>query len=143
MENPMAGRSQSNLWFGKWNDLKAWGPADGWGGPWMNDSVQAGVPSDPFLINGFDKKILHLTDSASQPVQFTLEIDKKGNNQWEVYRTITVAANGYAYLIFPASFCSKLDKGKSKPRLPCICVLPLPGETRCCLAFILCCHSIR
>ncbi|HTL09469.1 MAG TPA: hypothetical protein VL307_14460 [Chitinophagaceae bacterium] len=104
MENPMAGRSQSNLWFGNWNDLKTWGPADGWGGPWMNDSVQSNTPSDPFLVSGFEKRILHLADSASQPVRFTLEIDKAGNNQWESYQSITIAPNGYGYVILPEAF---------------------------------------
>ncbi len=34
MRNPLAGQSQSNLWFGKLDDLKTWGPAAGWGGVW-------------------------------------------------------------------------------------------------------------
>ena len=58
--NPMAGQPQSNLWFGKYEDLLEWGPASGWGGPWMNDEVKADTPSEPFLINGFDRRILHL-----------------------------------------------------------------------------------
>ncbi len=33
LENPYAGRSQSNLWFGTFDELKTWGPASGWGGP--------------------------------------------------------------------------------------------------------------
>jgi hypothetical protein len=102
LENPMAGRSQSNLWFGHWDDLKDWGTASGWGGLWMNDSVKAGVPSDAFLINGFRKRVVHISDSASGPVTFTLEVDRKGNNQWQVYKTITLPANGYTYHIFPA-----------------------------------------
>jgi len=104
LENPMAGRAQSNLWFGQWNDLQQWGAATGWGGPWIKDTVKAGVSSDAFLINGFDKKILHLSHAAAVPVTFTLEIDKKGNNQWQPYTTITVAARGYRYLIFPGNF---------------------------------------
>ncbi|HEX5155031.1 MAG TPA: hypothetical protein VFW07_26490 [Parafilimonas sp.] len=104
LENPMAGRAQSNLWFGTWNDLTTWGPSAGWGGVWMNDTVKANVYSDAFLINGFDKKALHLSDSADAPVMFSIEIDKAGNNKWERYKTITVPANGYAYFIFPKDF---------------------------------------
>ncbi|HVW60495.1 MAG TPA: hypothetical protein VHC48_10680, partial [Puia sp.] len=104
LENPMAGRAQSNLWFGRWDDLKTWGPAGGWGGPWINDIVKAGVASDAFLINGFDKRVVHISDSAAGPVKFTFEIDRTGNNKWEVYKTITAAANGYAYYIFPKEF---------------------------------------
>ena len=48
MANPMAGQSQSNLWFGKVEDLATWGPRTAWGGPWSNDPVKAGEPSVPF-----------------------------------------------------------------------------------------------
>jgi hypothetical protein len=102
LENPMAGRAQSNLWFGQWSDLKTWGAATGWGGPWDNDEVKANMPSDPFLVNGFDQKVLHLkTDKA---VSITLQIDKIGNNKWENYETIKLGANEYRYFVFPADF---------------------------------------
>jgi len=58
--NPLAGQPQSNLWFGSYEDLKSWGPASAYGGPWVGDNVKRGVPSDPFLIAGFDRRILHL-----------------------------------------------------------------------------------
>lgn len=59
--NPLAGQPQSNLWFGEYDDLKNWGPASGYGGPWIEDVVKASVPSDPFLVAGFDRRILHLS----------------------------------------------------------------------------------
>ncbi|MDH3583681.1 MAG: sulfatase, partial [Phycisphaerae bacterium] len=58
--NALAGQPQSNLWFGRAQDLEEWGPASGWGGPWVNDRIEADVPSDPFLIDGFDRRVLHL-----------------------------------------------------------------------------------
>ncbi|MDM4013883.1 hypothetical protein [Roseiconus lacunae] len=58
--NPLAGQPQSNLWFGTYADLKSWGPASGYGGPWIEDNVPAGVASDPFLIAGFDRRLVHL-----------------------------------------------------------------------------------
>ena len=61
MANPMAGKSQSNLWFGKVADLRGFGPSSGWGGVWMGDSVKADAPSAPFLIGGFTKRIIHLS----------------------------------------------------------------------------------
>ena len=104
LENPMAGRAQSNLWFGQWNDLKTWGGATGWGGPWDKDTVKAGVPSDPFLVKGFSNKALHLVQSSKQAVRFTIQIDQLGNNKWQDYKTIEVPANAYQYFIFPANF---------------------------------------
>lgn len=104
LENPYAGRSQSNLWFGTPDNLKEWGPPNGWGGPWIKDAVKKNEASDPFLINGFGKKVLHLSHDATRPVTFSLEIDKTGNNHWELYKTITVDREGYSYYIFPQGF---------------------------------------
>lgn len=66
--NKMSGQAQCNLWFGNYEDLKTWGPASGWGGPWINDEVKANTPSDPFLLNGFDRRILHLAVGGGQNV---------------------------------------------------------------------------
>jgi hypothetical protein len=104
LQNSYPGRAQSNLWFGQVDDLKSWGTTSGWGGPWESDQVSAGVFSDPFLISGESRKVLHLSHKATSPVNFTLEIDRNGNNKWESYKTITVPANGYEYLIFPPDF---------------------------------------
>jgi hypothetical protein len=101
LQNLYAGRCQSNLWFGQFQDLKTWGGASGWGGPWVNDNVKVDVTSDAFLLNGFEKIILHLVHNAIKSVTFTLEIDKTGNNQWLNYKTITVDEDGYTYFIFP------------------------------------------
>ncbi len=104
MGNPYAGRAQSNLWFGQWEDLKEWGPPNGWGGVWVDDRVNADKPSEPFLVNGFRNKILHLAHQASQPVKFILEVDPEGTNNWEKYREITVPATGYTNFILPDEF---------------------------------------
>ena len=67
MRNPMCGKAQSNLWFGRREDLPHWGPAAGWGGPWVGDEVQAGQPSVPFLVGGFAQRCLHLSTKAEAP----------------------------------------------------------------------------
>lgn len=107
LENPYAGRSQSNLWFGKIGDLKEWGATNGWGGPWIKDVVRAGEPSDAFLVNGFGKKILHLSHESNDAITFNLEVDQSGNNNWQSYKTITVPANGYQYFVFPENFSAQ------------------------------------
>lgn len=58
--NDLAGQPQSNFWLGQYEDLKQWGPASGYGGPWIEDKVIAKTPSDPFLIAGFDRRLIHL-----------------------------------------------------------------------------------
>jgi hypothetical protein len=58
--NELAGQPQSNLWFGCYEDLREWGPASGYGGPWLEDEVKAETWSPPFLLAGFDRRVLHL-----------------------------------------------------------------------------------
>jgi len=106
LQNPYAGQSQSNLWFGTYDDLKGWGPNNAYGGPWIQDAVKANEPSLPFLISGFEKKVLHLSHDGSTPVEFTLEVDRAGNDQWEEYAKIKVNARGYQYHIFPSDFAA-------------------------------------
>jgi hypothetical protein len=98
--NRYVGQPQSGIWFGKTDDLWQWGKPSGWGGPWRKQAVQAGVPSDPFLMTGFQNKMLHLkTDKAAT---VTIEIDFLGDGSWERYEKVTV--NGYGKHIFPAGF---------------------------------------
>ena len=102
--NKFVGRAWSNLWFGQWEDLKAWGPVKGYGGPWSDDLVTAGQPSDPFLVNGFERKILHLAHDNFNPVTFSIEIDENGNGTWQKYKEIIVPSKGYNFFILPDNF---------------------------------------
>jgi hypothetical protein len=98
--NPLGGQPQSGIWFGKTDDLWSFGKPKGWGGPWRASPVKAGQPSDPFLLTGFDKKVLHLKTDRS--VSIRLEIDFLGSGAWELYETIQVS--GYRYHLFPSGF---------------------------------------
>lgn len=102
--NPVAGQPQANLWFGKTDDLWQWGKPQGWGGPWWETSVEAGVPSDPYLMTGFEHKCVHLSHDADADVQFDLEVDFMGTGAFRRYRTITVEAGGYEAFVFPTGF---------------------------------------
>ncbi|MFU8854497.1 hypothetical protein ACNAW0_26475 [Micromonospora sp. SL1-18] len=102
--NPVAGQPQANLWFGKTDDLWQWGKPQGWGGPWWETEVEAGRPSDPYLMTGFEHKCLHLTHNSDSAVEFTLEVDFQGTGQWRRYRTITVEPHGYESYTFPTGF---------------------------------------
>ena len=103
MRNPLAGQSQSNLWFGKLADLKTWGPTAGWGGVWVNDAVKANVPSDPFQFSGWQNRVLHLANDGNAPVTFTIEADANGSGAWQTLETISVPAQGSVHHEFAAS----------------------------------------
>jgi hypothetical protein len=66
----------------------------------MNDRVDAGIPSDPFLVNGFPRRMIHL--ATDRQVTFTLEVDWKGTGKFEKYKSITT--DKYASHILPSDF---------------------------------------
>jgi len=100
MQNPMAGQSHSNLWFGSIDDLHSWGPGYAFGGPWLTDAVKANEPSDPYLFAGFRGRVLHLTADGGQQVDVTVEIDADGNGDWNVLEKLTIPASGYTHHVF-------------------------------------------
>jgi len=113
IRNPLAGQSQSNLWFGKLDDLKTWGPAIGWGGVWVDDAVKAGVPSDPFQFAGWLDRVLHLANDGDAPAAFTIEADSSGAGAWQPLKTITVPAHGYVHHEFPTDTAAEWVRLKS------------------------------
>jgi hypothetical protein len=102
--NLQCAEPQSGIWFGRTDDLWNLGKPKGWGGPWWEDEVKAGQPSDPYLMTGFDKKSLHLRQESDRTVTFTVEIDFLGNGSWNTYTQIEVPANGYMSHVFSDGF---------------------------------------
>lgn len=102
--NLAAGQPQANLWFGKTDDLWQFGKPAGWGGPWRDEQVEARAASDPYLMTGFDKKVVHLRHDADEEVTFILEVDFLGDGSWVVYDEIIVPAEGYLHHEFPSGF---------------------------------------
>ena len=99
--NILGGQPQSGIWFGKTDDLWSWGKPQGWGGPWRQTAVRKGEASDPFLMTGFDRKVLHLK-VGEHAVMINIEIDFLGNGTWEKFDTVRVP--GYAHYLFPEGF---------------------------------------
>jgi hypothetical protein len=102
--NLQCAEPQSGLWFGRTDDLWNLGKPKGWGGPWWEDSVRGGNPSDPYLMTGFDKKVLHLSHDSAKAVTFDIEVDFLGCGAWKSYQRIKVPAKGYVPHVFPDGF---------------------------------------
>jgi len=98
------GQPQSGLWFGTLDDLWAMGKPGGWGGPWWDTEVAADTPSDPFLMTGFDKKVLHFSHQAQETVTIVIEVDFLGDGTWVVYATEPVSPGAYLHHEFPDGF---------------------------------------
>ena len=88
------GQSQSNLWFTYGETPDQLGPVLGRGGVWVDDLVQAGQWSDPFLIAGFAKRSLFLSHGSPTSIRFDLEMDPDGKGKWQPLRQIVVPAKG-------------------------------------------------
>jgi len=98
------GQPQSGLLFQNIDDLWNYGKPRGWGAVWQNDTISAGDISDPFLMTGFDKKVLHLKNEGDNDVQITIEVDFLGNETWEQYKTISLKSKSYTHYIFPDGY---------------------------------------
>jgi hypothetical protein len=98
------GQPQLGLWFGTIDALWRMGKPAGWGAVWWDEMVKPDGVSDPMLMTGFDKKVLHLTHDREGQVDFTIEVDFLGNGTWKPYRTITVGPGGYEHHEFPDAF---------------------------------------
>jgi hypothetical protein len=85
-----APQSQSNLWFVEPSQLDHFGPVIGRGAVWVNDPVQANVPSDPFLVSGYDRRSLHLSHTGDSDAAIEIAIDATGNGQWSTVRKVNV-----------------------------------------------------
>ena len=94
-------QSNSNLWFVDPGKIDHFGPAIGRGSVWLRDDLQAGAVSDPYLFSGYDHRMMVIHHKSPDPIQFTLEVDKKGNGQWEELDSLKV--EGSLVHLFKAS----------------------------------------
>jgi hypothetical protein len=97
------GQSQSNMRFIRPGQLDDFGPPIGRGAVWLKDPVCADEPSDPFLFAGFRRRGVHLAHDNEHPVDFTFEVDVKGDGKWTILKKVAVAANGYTWLDLASS----------------------------------------
>jgi len=92
------------LWLGEVDDLWQMGEPRGYGGPWLESSVSAAIPSDAYLMYGYDRKELNLSHTHSAAVTFTVEVDFLADSSWSAYTTLTVPAGRTLHYTFPAGF---------------------------------------
>lgn len=103
--NDLNGRSNSNLWFTSREDLEKLGRPGGTAYVWRNETVKAGVPSDPLLFAGstddYDSRVVHCSHGSEDAVTFTLEAG--AGSKWRAVARVTVPAKGYAFRVLPSS----------------------------------------
>ena len=87
------------LWCGAVDDLWQLGKPRGTGGPWHDTAVKAGVPRDPYLATGYDRKRLTLTSGAA--AKFRIEADFTGTGTWSEVITLNAAPGKPLEYVFP------------------------------------------
>lgn len=98
------GQPQSGLLFQNIDDLWNYGKPTGWGAVWQDEPVHANSTSDPYLMTGFDKKSVHFINKGEEDIEFSIEVDVMGNDEWNTYKTIKVEPNGYSHYEFPDGY---------------------------------------
>jgi len=95
------------VWVGDVDELWKFPRPTGRGGPWRDAAVRAGVPSDPYLMGGYDRKTLELSHDAARPVRVVVEIDPAGDGDWHPYATLEVPAGAPLVHEFPTGFSAQ------------------------------------
>ncbi|MBL9136989.1 MAG: hypothetical protein JNK85_14050 [Verrucomicrobiales bacterium] len=91
-------QSQSNLWFVRPGAIDDFGPVLGRGGLWMKEDIAADVPSEPFLIAGYDRRGLHLSHGGSGAVTVRVEVDARGDGAWRRSRELQLGPKDHRWV---------------------------------------------
>ena len=98
---------KASIWAGTIDDLWKLGKPVGEGGPLKNTIVKAGIPSDPYLIGFYDKRILKLSHNLNKAVNFTIEVEPIGHGPWMTYKLVKVKPGESFKFEFPVDFQSR------------------------------------
>ena len=94
------------VWVGVVDDLWELGRPRGTGGPWLETLVSPGIPSDPYLMTGYERKTLALRHDRPASVVIDAQIDVSGDGLWHTYRRFDVPpGHGLTYR-FPDAFAA-------------------------------------
>ena len=91
-----------SFWAGAIDDLWKLGKPRGEGGPWKKTPVEAGVPSDRYLMTGYDRK--DYTLSVTDPATIQLEVDVDGTGLWVPFQSFRLEKGESISGSFPESF---------------------------------------
>ncbi|MDH7502904.1 MAG: hypothetical protein QHJ82_09395 [Verrucomicrobiota bacterium] len=106
-DNPHIIRSDDGktaIWVGAIDDVWKLGKPRGTSGPWKNTAAKAGHPGDPYLMTGYDRKLVKLSQSSGTIVNITLEVELDGTGLWVPYKTFAVQPKETLTHEFPAAF---------------------------------------
>ena len=80
---------------------------------WLSKELKAGEISKPFLIAGWDVRIVWVHNKGSFPVNFTFQIDIKGDNDWIDYQSYNFPSGYSNFLTFVPAVRAKQMRVKT------------------------------
>lgn len=96
------GQSNSNLWFTDPDMPDHLGPTTADGGVWLGEQMDAGIPSEPFLLAGWSKRCCWIQNEGDSIVNFCFEADRRGKGHWQEMKRVNVPGRGTALVKFSA-----------------------------------------
>lgn len=88
------GQSNSNLWFTDLEMPDLLGPTTAEGGVWLREEMDAGKPSEPFLLAGWSLRCCWIQNESDSTVSFLFETDRRGKGQWQEMMRVNVPGKG-------------------------------------------------
>jgi len=101
------GQSNSNIWFTSTEKPDKLGTTTASGSVWLNEKITEDEPSEPFLFAGWKKRGTWIHNEGNSLVEFSFEIDQKGNGVWTTLVSVSVEPGKTKFLNF-----SQNDKGE-------------------------------
>lgn len=92
------------LWLGSVDELWRFGKPRGIGGPWKDTAVRVAVPSEPYLMSGYDRKTLTLSHDSKEAMHFAVQVDIAGTGLWKDYDVLSVPSGRAKEYRFPDGF---------------------------------------
>lgn len=94
------GQSNSNLWFTTPEKPDQLGTATAAGSVWINEKIEAGGYSEPFLFAGWPYRTAWIHNHGKSSVDFVFEVDKSGNGSYIPLTTVSMAPESSEMLSF-------------------------------------------
>lgn len=94
------GQSNSNLWFVGLDVPDQLGPSHAFGAVWLEEDIENGEVSEPFLFAGWDRKVLWIANHDDTEVEISIEMDSKGNGDWTEMDRIYIGAKRSELIVF-------------------------------------------
>ena len=107
------GQSNSNLWFTSLDTPDDLGPATAAGAVWMEETVDADTYSMPFLLAGWPQRQAWVKNHSKRAVELLLEVDSKGDAQWQEWQRVQIPAGQSLNLTIDPSLAGEWIRAKS------------------------------